>query len=710
MSADGTHCVLAVEDEELLLQSMSAALSTLPEVEVWAAQTVGEALELLERVAPDLLLTDLSLPDGTGLQIIEKIESRNLRIPVIIQTGQLSQFRDAIPEHPRLIVLEKPISMKELRNQVAVQLGGEQRGQQVDPFGVVDYLQLAGFSRRSLLLVVRLEDGRSGHIAIVDGDAWQAQVGEHSGVEAISAMVAGPVAAIEVDELHAEPGTREIVVPTQGLLLELARLEDEARHRGDAGGGFSAFALDPFASGSFPVVDLSDDDEPELEAKPKSKPKLQARSRPSSAARARELLHALAGGRLDDARAQLDRLAPEQASRAWLEGLRITDEPEVADGSVALCGFDEERGVALIERLDARGVQARVTDLETLLADGRRPSLLVLAVDGDDDARPFARLELLWALQLAGLAGPWLVVAEQPTRYSEALCARLGALSWIPEEPGEADDERLAAELAAWMTEPSRTHGDADVSALGLVAMLANLGVDAGLELRDEAGRRGRLQLLDGELHSASLRTGPSQPVLEGVDAGREIFAWTGGHIDVLAPDPGRERNLPRGLPIALAALLRGLPGVMNLPSRAAQEQEQAMSSVNTVCEQVVDDVQDALACGVVDLNTGMLMGVHHTVAYFTQSYLDAVAAAAVDMFRGKNVRRVEKMISKHRGKEIVDAFEEIFISSPGVFHFMKLIREKSAVVVLVTRKTTNQGMGWASLRMAVDDIAEALP
>lgn len=134
------------------------------------------------------------------------------------------------------------------------------------------------------------------------------------------------------------------------------------------------------------------------------------------------------------------------------------------------------------------------------------------------------------------------------------------------------------------------------------------------------------------------------------------------------------------------------------------------MSNVNKVCQTIVDDVQDALACGVVDLNTGMLMGVHHTVSYFTQSYLDAVAAAAVDMFRGKNVRRVEKMVSQHRGKDITDAFEEIFVSSPGVFHFMKTLKDKGAVVVLVTRKTTNQGLGWASLRLACDDIIAALP
>lgn len=134
------------------------------------------------------------------------------------------------------------------------------------------------------------------------------------------------------------------------------------------------------------------------------------------------------------------------------------------------------------------------------------------------------------------------------------------------------------------------------------------------------------------------------------------------------------------------------------------------MASTNDVCKELVESVDDCLACGVVDLNTGMLMGVHHTIPYFTQAYLDAVAAAAVDMFRGKTVRRVEELLSKQRGEEIKDSFEEVFISSVKVFHFMSLVRAKQAVVVMVTKKTTNQGMGWASLRNNLDTIAESLP
>ena len=71
---------------------------------------------------------------------------------------------------------------------------------------------------------------------------------------------------------------------------------------------------------------------------------------------------------------------------------------------------------------------------------------------------------------------------------------------------------------------------------------------------------------------------------------------------------------------------------------------------INDICAEIVRNVDAALGCAVVDLNSGLLLGVSHNVPYFTQSYLDAVAAAAVDMFRGRTVSTVEDMIGNMRG------------------------------------------------------------
>ena len=134
------------------------------------------------------------------------------------------------------------------------------------------------------------------------------------------------------------------------------------------------------------------------------------------------------------------------------------------------------------------------------------------------------------------------------------------------------------------------------------------------------------------------------------------------------------------------------------------------MPNTNDVCKAMLEKVEDCLAVGVVDLGTGMLMGIHHTVPYFTQAYLDAVAAAAVEMFRGKNVRRVEELLSHTRGEPVKDTFEEIFVASPKVYHFMATIKEKSAVVVMITKRTVNQGMGWAAVRNNLGAIKGTLP
>ena len=132
--------------------------------------------------------------------------------------------------------------------------------------------------------------------------------------------------------------------------------------------------------------------------------------------------------------------------------------------------------------------------------------------------------------------------------------------------------------------------------------------------------------------------------------------------------------------------------------------------SVSEVCQKVVENMGDSLACGIVDINTGLLMGVHHLVPHFTPDYLDAVAAASVEMFSGRTVKRIEQLLSTMSGTPVQESFEEIFTSSPRVFHFMKLIREKNVIVILVTRKSVSQGMGWASLRNAVSDFITALP
>ena len=135
------------------------------------------------------------------------------------------------------------------------------------------------------------------------------------------------------------------------------------------------------------------------------------------------------------------------------------------------------------------------------------------------------------------------------------------------------------------------------------------------------------------------------------------------------------------------------------------------MASINEVCKSIVDGVDDALGAAVVDLNTGLLIGVHHNVPYFTSSYLDAVAAAAVEMFRGRGKTGVEKRLSQTRGEEVSNSMQEVQMTTPKTYHFMSIIPTKpNALAILITGKKANLGMGWSGLRSAISELEPLCP
>ncbi|MEM9102687.1 MAG: hypothetical protein AAGB12_10220 [Pseudomonadota bacterium] len=135
------------------------------------------------------------------------------------------------------------------------------------------------------------------------------------------------------------------------------------------------------------------------------------------------------------------------------------------------------------------------------------------------------------------------------------------------------------------------------------------------------------------------------------------------------------------------------------------------MGDLKGVLRGIIDDVDGAVGASVVDLTTGLLLGTAHRVPYFTQSYLDAVAASAVDMFRGKTVRAVEKLLTSARGETVEKSIKEIQMSTDNTYHFMSIHpRKPDALVVLITTKKANLGMGWASVRNAMSDIESYCP
>ncbi|MDI1300834.1 MAG: hypothetical protein PSX71_02920 [bacterium] len=135
------------------------------------------------------------------------------------------------------------------------------------------------------------------------------------------------------------------------------------------------------------------------------------------------------------------------------------------------------------------------------------------------------------------------------------------------------------------------------------------------------------------------------------------------------------------------------------------------MANLNDVCKEVLSEVDGAVGCAVVDLNNGLMLASAHNVPYFSQTYIDAVAAAAVEMFRGKNISAVEKLLAAQRGHAVEKSMQEVQMTTAGTYHFMSVVPGKTdSLMVLITTRKANLGMGWAALRRAMVTAAPMCP
>jgi two-component system response regulator DesR len=93
--------VVIAEDQAMVRGALAALLSTEGDIEiVGQAQNGREALELVIAASPDVLLTDIEMPELTGLELAAEIKKRRLPVKVVILTtfaraGYLRRALDA---------------------------------------------------------------------------------------------------------------------------------------------------------------------------------------------------------------------------------------------------------------------------------------------------------------------------------------------------------------------------------------------------------------------------------------------------------------------------------------------------------------------------------------------------------------------------------------------------------------------------------------
>ena len=113
--------IVIADDEPLIIRGLKKMMK-------WGAmdtEVVGQAedgdqlLNLLDTLEPDIIISDISMPEKTGLDVLKEISKRKLKTKVIFLSGfqEFSYAKEAVT-YGAVDYLLKPVSVEELESAI----------------------------------------------------------------------------------------------------------------------------------------------------------------------------------------------------------------------------------------------------------------------------------------------------------------------------------------------------------------------------------------------------------------------------------------------------------------------------------------------------------------------------------------------------------------------------------------------------------------
>jgi two-component system nitrogen regulation response regulator GlnG len=110
--------ILVVDDDRAIRHALRSALTN-DRMQVVEAASIAETLQRLETDAPALILLDLHLPDGDGMNVLKQVRTASPDLPIVLITSEPgSDAAITASRHGARDYLTKPLEMNRVRETV----------------------------------------------------------------------------------------------------------------------------------------------------------------------------------------------------------------------------------------------------------------------------------------------------------------------------------------------------------------------------------------------------------------------------------------------------------------------------------------------------------------------------------------------------------------------------------------------------------------
>lgn len=108
--------ILVIEDDVKLADNVKMYLE-LNDYDVQTANNGQTGLDLCESFSPDLIISDVMMPELDGFSLLKRLQRIKSDVPIIIMTAK-DKLRDLFEVEGVTAFLPKPFKMEELENKV----------------------------------------------------------------------------------------------------------------------------------------------------------------------------------------------------------------------------------------------------------------------------------------------------------------------------------------------------------------------------------------------------------------------------------------------------------------------------------------------------------------------------------------------------------------------------------------------------------------
>jgi twitching motility two-component system response regulator PilH len=105
-----------ITDDSLLQRKTLSAIVQDEGYEIDTASNGREALEKIQTELPDCLLLDMLMPEIDGIQVLEALQSHDIKLPIIVLTADVQDWlKTRCLELGATKFLNKPVKQEQLR-------------------------------------------------------------------------------------------------------------------------------------------------------------------------------------------------------------------------------------------------------------------------------------------------------------------------------------------------------------------------------------------------------------------------------------------------------------------------------------------------------------------------------------------------------------------------------------------------------------------